>query len=58
MLLDDVMSELDSSRQSYLLNKIKDFQVFISCCQKDIFENRKNKSVFEVKNGEILKIEE
>lgn len=58
VILDDVMSELDSTRQKYILDKIKDFQVFISCCQKDIFENRKNKSVFEVKNGEIFKIEE
>lgn len=58
VILDDVMSELDSTRQKFILDKIKDFQVFISCCQKDIFENRKNKSVFEVKNGEILKIEE
>ncbi len=58
VILDDVMSELDSTRQKFILDKIKDFQVFISCCQKDIFENSQNKSVFEVKNGEILKIEE
>lgn len=32
ILLDDVMSELDASRQDYLLNKIQGWQVFITCC--------------------------
>lgn len=58
VLLDDVMSELDSSRQSYLLNKIKDFQVFITCCQDEIFEKSKNKSTFLVENGKFTKKEE
>ena len=31
-LLDDVMSELDVNRQNYILNHIKDWQVFITCC--------------------------
>ncbi|MBQ3259403.1 MAG: DNA replication/repair protein RecF [Clostridia bacterium] len=31
-LLDDVMSELDTTRQDYILNHIKDWQVFITCC--------------------------
>ena len=31
-LLDDVMSELDISRQDYILNHIKDWQGFITCC--------------------------
>ena len=31
-LLDDVMSELDMARQDYILNHIKDWQVFITCC--------------------------
>lgn len=58
VLLDDVMSELDSSRQSYLLNKIKDFQVFITCCQDEIFEKSKNKATFIVENGKFTKKEE
>ncbi len=58
VLLDDVMSELDSGRQSYLLNKIKDFQVFITCCQDEIFEKSKNKSTFIVENGKFTKKEE
>lgn len=31
-LLDDVMSELDVSRQDYILNHIEGWQVFITCC--------------------------
>lgn len=33
VLLDDVMSELDSRRQDYVLNHIKGSQVFITCCE-------------------------
>lgn len=32
ILLDDVMSELDSQRQDYLLNKFLGRQIFITCC--------------------------
>ena len=32
-LLDDVMSELDVSRQDYILNHIEGWQVFITCCE-------------------------
>lgn len=32
-LLDDVMSELDTGRQDYILNHIRDRQVFITCCE-------------------------
>ena len=30
ILLDDVLSELDSKRQDFLLNELKDCQVFIT----------------------------
>ncbi|UOO37690.1 DNA replication/repair protein RecF [Oscillospiraceae bacterium CM] len=33
LLLDDVLSELDRSRQQYVLNHIHDGQVFITCCE-------------------------
>ncbi|OQB15285.1 MAG: DNA replication and repair protein RecF [Firmicutes bacterium ADurb.Bin193] len=33
LLLDDVMSELDAHRQSYILNGIKDSQVIITCTE-------------------------
>lgn len=31
LLLDDVLSELDSSRQKYLLQSIRNIQTFITC---------------------------
>lgn len=37
VLLDDVMSELDSSRKKYILNSLKDLQCFITCCDKTLF---------------------
>ena len=33
ILLDDVLSELDLSRQNYLLTKLNSLQVFITCCE-------------------------
>lgn len=52
-LLDDVMSELDTSRQDYILNHIKDWQVFITCCDPESVKNLKYGKAFEVKKGEI-----
>ena len=52
-LLDDVMSELDKHRQNYILNNIKDRQVFITCCDKTNFENLEKGKVFFVENGQV-----
>ncbi len=35
LLLDDVLSELDESRQDFVVNRIRQGQVFITCCQTD-----------------------
>lgn len=35
LLLDDVLSELDSNRQNYLLNSIGDIQTIITCTGLD-----------------------
>lgn len=35
LLLDDVLSELDTRRQDFVLNKITAGQVFITCCETD-----------------------
>lgn len=35
LLLDDVLSELDSRRQDFVLNQISEGQVFITCCQRE-----------------------
>lgn len=55
LLLDDVLSELDSKRQTYLLDSIKNIQTMITCTGLDDFVNHQfhiNK-VFQVVNGEI-----
>ena len=35
LLLDDVLSELDAGRQDFVLNRLRDGQVFITCCETD-----------------------
>ncbi len=37
LLLDDVLSELDAPRQDFVLNQIKEGQVFITCCEPGRF---------------------
>ena len=37
LLLDDVLSELDPGRQDFVLNKIREGQVFITCCEPGRF---------------------
>lgn len=53
ILLDDVLSELDSKRQDYLLNRIEGYQVFVTCCEKSNKEQLKNGKVFYIENGEV-----
>ncbi len=53
VLLDDVLSELDGKRQEFLLNKIFDRQVFISCCEAASVERLKGGKLFEVKKGVV-----
>ena len=55
LLLDDVLSELDSSRQNYLLNNISDTQTIITCTGLDEFvRNRFTVNrVFEVIAGHV-----
>ena len=53
LLLDDVMSELDASRQDYLLNKIQGWQVFITCCDPNSISGLSQGRTFYVENGEI-----
>ena len=53
ILLDDVLSELDSKRQDFLLNELKECQVFITCCEKSNKEQLKEGKIFLLKNGEV-----
>ncbi len=53
--LDDVMSELDVMRQDYILNHIEGWQVFITCCEPSAALRINAGSVFNIKQGEIIK---
>jgi DNA replication and repair protein RecF len=55
LLLDDVLSELDSYRQNYLLNGIKDIQTIVTCTGLDEFINSRieiNK-IFKITEGKV-----
>ena len=55
LLLDDVLSELDSNRQNYLLNSIGDIQTIITCTGLDDFVRNRFEinRVFRVVNGTV-----
>ena len=55
LLLDDVLSELDSNRQNYLLNSISDIQTIITCTGLEEFvKNRFHiNKVFRVIDGKV-----
>ena len=57
LLLDDVLSELDSNRQNYLLNSINNVQTIITCTGLDEFiNNRFNiNRIFRVTEGHVIK---
>ncbi len=52
-LLDDVMSELDKGRQNYILNHIKGWQVFITCCDEAQIQKLSNGKIFKAEKGRI-----
>lgn len=53
-LLDDVMSELDEKRQDYILNHIKNLQVFITCCDKEAILKLKKGKTFHICDGRLV----
>ena len=52
LLLDDVLSELDSGRQDFVLNQIVSGQVFITCCEPGRFT--KLGRTIEISQGTVL----
>ncbi len=52
ILLDDVLSELDAKRQTYLLQKVKGRQTFVTTCDESAFEKTKGK-IINVNSGII-----
>ena len=53
LLLDDVLSELDGQRQSFILNSISDGQVLITCCEDMDIARRTGGRVLGVDGGRI-----
>lgn len=57
LLLDDVLSELDSNRQNYLLNSINDIQTIITCTGLEEFVRNRFEinQIFEVIEGQVFR---
>ena len=53
LLLDDVLSELDPKRQDFVLNRIQDGQVFITCCEDARIAERTGGRLFYVERGAV-----
>ena len=54
LLLDDVLSELDARRQSFVLNRISDGQVFITCCEERWLDRLEAGRTFHIAQGAVL----
>lgn len=55
ILLDDVLSELDLSRQKFVISKIHKMQVFITCCDMNIpFDSNSHGKLFHIEGGRIV----
>lgn len=56
LLLDDVMSELDKSRQQFLFENLGEIQTFITCTERDFFNGRVigDAAFILVEKGEII----
>jgi len=52
LLLDDVLSELDTKRQSFILGRITDGQVFITCCDEQLIQ-KNNTFCIRIENGKL-----
>ena len=53
-LLDDCLSELDPYRQDYIMNHIKNWQVFITCCDPSALERLEGGKTFRLEGGKII----
>lgn len=54
LLLDDFMSELDENRRNNLTNAIENNQVFITCTDKILVEE-KNNTIYHIENAKLSK---
>ena len=53
LLLDDVLSELDTKRQEFVLNRIGGGQTLISCCEDEGISSRTGGKVLFIEKGRI-----
>lgn len=55
LLLDDVMSELDKTRQEFLIKSLSDVQIFITTTEitEELSNKFEEKNIYEIKNGKI-----
>ena len=55
LLLDDVLSELDVQRQTFLLNRLQEIQIFITTTEisQTLADNLSEGYIFEVENGSV-----
>lgn len=54
LLLDDVLSELDPKRQEFVLNRLGEGQVFITCCEEDRLHTMLSGQVLRVHGGRVI----
>lgn len=53
MILDDILSELDSFRRGFIINHIEKLQTFITSCNISDIENISDGKVWRVENGKF-----
>ena len=53
LLLDDVLSELDSRRQEFVLNRITSGQAFITCCEEEKLVHLREGNAFYIHDGRL-----
>ncbi len=56
ILLDDVLSELDPSRQEFVLRRLNGFQVFVTCCDRQSAARFGQGKIFYVENGTVREV--
>lgn len=54
LLLDDVLSELDASRQDYLIANLTDTQAIITSCAPELIADRTDAEVFTMIDGQLF----
>ena len=57
LLLDDVLSELDAKRQDFVLNRIENGQVLITCCEPEKLAQVEGGRLFAVENGTVRQMD-